>query len=161
MLGLFFFVDEEVPDYKFRPVHTSSKHTPSMNRAKSAPANLCAMAHRKACRTLIVDHHSCNLMCCAVPAKESPPCTPRSKKNTRVGEADAMSEVVASVAEQIEIHDGTEQLFIYMMLRVAVNMKDVDWHNVASDIVRRLFVSFVTHQVMATFVHTLTLPHIY
>lgn len=66
----------------------------------------------------------------------------------RVGEADAMSEVVTSVSKELDITDNTEQLLLYLLARIVVTLDTVDWNTVVLETGKRVLASFVTHHLM-------------
>lgn len=101
-----------------------------MRRVQSAPANLCTLAHRRAPKTE------------AAHAAVAP---------ARVGEAEAMNELVTSVAAEAHVTDSTEQLLLYMLTRWLVKMEEVVWTVAVQQLVRRLAVSFVSHHIMTVF----------
>ena len=97
-----------------------------MRRVKSAPANLCAMAHKRRKRPVRVAPHM----------------------DQRVGEAEAMGEVVTTIMGEMHVDDSTEQLFVYILLRRLVSMEDLDWSVVVVSTIRRMIASYVSHQLM-------------
>ena len=72
----------------------------------------------------------------------------------RVGEAEAMSEVVYSVLPCLHVTDSTEQIFVYIFVRLLATLDETDWSALFGHVWRRVLVSFVTHQVMTYLVHT-------
>jgi hypothetical protein len=66
----------------------------------------------------------------------------------RVGEAEAMGEVVTTLMGEMHIDDSTEQLFVYILARRLVAMEDLDWSIVLGNTARRMLASFISHQLM-------------
>ena len=108
-----------------------------MRRVQSAPANLAVMAHRTVVHTSHEDDHGVRRTIAVVPA--------------RTGEADAISEMVTSVASEAQVTDSTEQLLFFMIVRWVVTFEDIVWANVCQELGRRLAISFVTHHAMLAF----------
>ena len=71
----------------------------------------------------------------------------------RVGEAEAMSEVVYSVLPSLHATDSTEQLLVYMLVRLLATLEDTDWRTLFAQVWRRVLVSFVTHHFMIYLSH--------
>lgn len=110
-----------------------------MRRAKSAPANLCSMCHRR--------RRPATELLLTTPLVEAIE-APTGAQIRRTGEADAMSEVVTRVSTELDITDSTEQLMLFILARIVVTMDEVKWRGVFVEVGKRLLVSFVTHHFM-------------
>ena len=81
-------------------------------------------------------------------------------REMRVGEAESMSEVVYSLLPSLEVTDSTEQLVVYLFLRLLVTFEQVDWRVIGTHLSKRLLASFVTHHLMSYLVTTFPPLHL-
>lgn len=108
-----------------------------MRRVKSAPANLCAMAHNK--------------------KKKKNPNTVLSTDKTNalsknslqaLGKDETMGDFISQVSSEIDINDPTEQLLICMLFRSFINFDTIDWNIIIIHYTKRLVISYITHHFM-------------
>lgn len=147
-----------------------------MRRIKSAPADICMMHHRTRTPPPHLQSPSCAVLC-AVPSTSLDATADRTadriaSKETcvvrvreRVGESEALGEVVTSVSNELHVNDSTEQLFFFLLVRwiTTLDASGIAWRKNVRDACMRLVVSYVTHHVMTWFVsrmHVIDVGHL-
>jgi len=71
-------------------------------------------------------------------------------KRSESGQDDAIGEFVTQIANDIQVTDPTEQLFIFMVIKSLMSSSESDsWTIILQTMLLRLVASFVSHKVAA------------
>lgn len=112
-----------------------------MRRVKSAPANLCTMAHNKKKKEIMAN-----------PVIQTAALSDNPVHCHNISQAlekdDTMGDFISQVSSEIDINDPTEQLLLCMIFRSFTKFHTIDWNVIILNCTKRLVISYVTHHFM-------------